>query len=158
MNNLAPEIHLTGQPRWAQLTEKAVNFSLSSLLSQAAVIAVTPAQGSGEGSSYETFTVSPMLKSLICPTCLQIGSGFLNIGASIDPITGIPTIAAAMLPSVMQSLVKNSLRLHSFVFMLPLLSEISYPTYECNCEQNQSHKRDYYYCAYHLIEPNCQAP
>ena len=48
MNNCASGRQRTGQPRWVQLMEKAVKLSVFSRRSQAAVLAVTPAQGSGE--------------------------------------------------------------------------------------------------------------
>jgi hypothetical protein len=48
MNNWASGRQRTGQPRWVQLVEKTMKLSALSRLNQAAVLAVTPAQGKGE--------------------------------------------------------------------------------------------------------------
>src|SRR6266576_1154344 len=58
MKRSAPSSHRTGQPRCVQLAEKAMKLSSLTRRSQTPLFAVTPAQGSDEGSVTVTATVA----------------------------------------------------------------------------------------------------
>src|SRR5258708_6706040 len=78
----------TGQPRCAQLTEKATNFSTVTRRSQAAVFAVTPAHGSGDASTKVTPVVSPTLKASSLPTDRHSYGILRKSGATTNPPSG----------------------------------------------------------------------
>src|ERR1700722_13536163 len=107
MNNCASDRQRTGQPKWVQLVEKAVKLSALSRRSQAAVLAVTPAQGRGEDCRKGTATVSPILKESTLPTGRQTGGKVLKRGLKIKPIMGIPTTAVIKPARVKISLSKK---------------------------------------------------
>src|SRR5580704_8363559 len=88
MKMRAPGIQRTGQPRWAQLTENAMNSRSPVRRSHAALLAVIPAHGSGEASTRLTFVVSPSLKSPTLPTVRQTMGPFWSRGARVNPTSG----------------------------------------------------------------------
>ena len=96
-----------------QLTEKTMNLSSLSRLSQAAPLAVMPAHGSGDGSGKETVTVWPILKSSIFPTGTHDSFALPNNGAITNPTSGSPRIVAQTPLKEMESLAKKRLRVRS---------------------------------------------
>src|SRR6266550_1293928 len=60
---------------------------------QTALFAVTPAQGSDEGSVTVTATVLPIWKSSGLPSVTHFSGTFRKNGATINPTNGPPTIA-----------------------------------------------------------------
>src|SRR6202030_3892002 len=93
MKRSAPSSQRTGQPRWVQLAEKAMKLSSVTRRSQTPLFAVTPAQGSDEGSVTVTATVFPIWKSSGLPIVTHSRGTFRNNGATINPTNGKPTIA-----------------------------------------------------------------
>src|SRR6266481_2637116 len=93
MKRSAPSSQRTGQPRWVQLAEKAMKLSSVTRRSQTPLFAVTPAQGSDEGSVTVTATVLPIWKSSGLPSVTHSPGTFRKSGATINPINGTPTIA-----------------------------------------------------------------
>src|SRR5437588_2104609 len=93
MKRSAPSSQRTGQPRWVQLAEKAMKLSSVTRRSQTPLFAVTPAQGSDEGSVTVTATVFPIWKSSGLPIVTHSRGTFRNNGATINPTNGTPTIA-----------------------------------------------------------------
>src|SRR4051794_38515770 len=88
MNSLAFSSQRTGQPRWAQLTEKAMNSVSVARLSQAELFDVTPAQGSGDASTNTTLTVSPTLNELSFPTLRHSRGVSRKSGATTNATPG----------------------------------------------------------------------
>src|SRR5215472_3879348 len=88
MNRRASRSQRTGQPRCAQLTEKATNFVSLARRSHAAVFPVTPAHGSGDASAKVTATVSPTVKSSTAPTARHSRGGERKRGATTKPTIG----------------------------------------------------------------------
>src|SRR5665213_289900 len=107
MNKLASASQRTGQPRWVQLIEKAMNVSAFTRRSHAALRAVTPAHGNGEASSYFTAVVSPILKDSTFPTERQTSCVRLKNGARIKPTTGTVTINAPIPPTARLNRARN---------------------------------------------------
>src|SRR5229473_1652836 len=103
MNKLACASHRTGHPRCEQLTANATNPPDFRRRSHAAVIAVTPAQATGDGSRNLTLTVSPGLKLSTAPTARHTSGSGASSGPRMNPTTGIPTITAATVESAIQS-------------------------------------------------------
>src|SRR5438270_11512020 len=93
MKSLAPSTHRTGQPRWRQLMLKAMNWFSPTRRSHAAVFAVIPDQGSGEGSVKSTLTVCPIANASTLPTGRQREGAGRTSGASTNPSTGMPANA-----------------------------------------------------------------
>src|SRR6202030_964265 len=93
MKRSAPSSQRTGQPRWVQLAEKAMKLSSVTRRSQTPLFAVTPAQGSDEGSVTVTATVFPIWKSSGLPIVTHSRGTFRKNGATINPTTGTATIA-----------------------------------------------------------------
>src|SRR5438552_7720722 len=93
MKRSAPSSHRTGQPRCVQLAEKAMKLSSLTRRSQTPLFAVTPAQGSDEGSVTVTATVFPIWKSFGLPIVTHSRGTFRKNGATINPTNGTPTIA-----------------------------------------------------------------
>src|SRR5271168_2188295 len=91
----------------------ATNFVSLVRRSQAAVFAVIPDQGNGEGSVNSTFTVSPILNESRLPTALQFCGGRRTSGASTNPITGTPARSVMALPAAAVTNTKNFRRLTS---------------------------------------------
>src|SRR5881394_3396289 len=85
MKRSASSSQRTGQPRWVQLAEKAMKLSSVTRRSQTPLFAVTPAQGSDEGSVTVTATVFPIWKSSGLPIVTHSRGTFRN--------NGTPTIA-----------------------------------------------------------------
>src|SRR5438309_350222 len=110
MNSAAPGSHRTGQPRWVQLTEKAMNESWVSRRSHAAVRATTPAQGSGEASIKDTLTVVPIWNDSTRPTARHACGCRSKNGASRKPTNGTPMTAAPTAETAIVSLARKSLR------------------------------------------------
>src|SRR4029453_3747276 len=113
MKRSAPSNQRTGQPRCVQLAEKAMKLSSLTRRSQTPLFAVTPAQGSGEGSVTVTATVFPILKSFDLPSDTHFSGTFRNKGATTNPIRGNPTIALQSPTRPIDSFSKNSRRLIS---------------------------------------------
>ena len=88
MNKLASATHLTGQPRWLQLRENAVNCEALSRRSHTPVSAVMPDHGRGELSSMTTSTVDPFWNELAGPTVRQTSGDLRSRGAKTKPTTG----------------------------------------------------------------------
>src|SRR5437879_3711167 len=78
---------------------KARNSLVPTRRSQAAVLAVMPDQGSGEGSENSTLTVWPIWKESSAPTGRQRGFAGLTRGPRMKPITGKPARIAMALPA-----------------------------------------------------------
>src|SRR5579884_759274 len=96
-------IQLTGQPRWVQLTAKTVK-SLAWLLfrrTQTAVLAVSPAQGSGDGSWKDTSTVWPAAYFAAGPSEIHSFAVGRISGLNKYPRIGTPTTAPASAPRPM---------------------------------------------------------
>src|SRR5665213_772934 len=107
MNKLASASQRTGQPRWVQLIEKAMNVSAFTRRSHAALRAVTPAHGNGEASSYFTAVVSPILKDSTFPTERQTCGLRLKNGARIKPAVGTARIKAPIPPTTRLKRARN---------------------------------------------------
>ena len=80
---------------------------------QTALFAVTPAQGSDEGSVTVTAIVFPIWKSSGLPSVTHFSGTFRKNGATINPIRGNPTIAPQRPTSAIDSFSKNRRRLIS---------------------------------------------
>src|SRR6476469_10112057 len=93
MKRSAPSSQRTGQQRWVQLAEKAMKLSSVTRRSQTPLFAVTPAQGSDEGSVTVTATVFPTWNSSDLPIVTHSRGTFRKNGATINPTIGTPTIA-----------------------------------------------------------------
>src|ERR1700719_3529387 len=104
MKRSAPSSQRTGQPRWVQLAEKAMKLSSVTRRSQTPLFAVTPAQGSDEGSVTVTATVFPIGKSSGLPSVTHSRGTFRKNGATINPTNGTPTIAVQSPTRPMESL------------------------------------------------------
>src|SRR4029077_19658337 len=113
MKRSAPSSQRTGQPRWVQLAEKAIKLSSVTRRSQTPLFAVTPAQGSDEGSVTVTATVFPIWKSSGLPIVTHFSGTFRKKGATMNPTRGNPTIALQRPMSAMESFSKNRRRLIS---------------------------------------------
>src|SRR5438128_459304 len=113
MKRSAPSSQRTGQPRWVQLAEKAIKLSSVTRRSQTPLFAVTPAQGSDEGSVTVTATVFPIWKSSGLPIVTHSRGTFRKKGATINPTNGTPTIAVQSPTRPMESFSKNRRRLIS---------------------------------------------
>src|SRR6266853_6474516 len=113
MKRSASSSQRTGQPRWVQLAEKAMKLSSVTRRSQTPLFAVTPAQGSDEGSVTVTATVLPIWKSSGLPIVTHSRGTFRKSGATINPINGTPTIAVQSPTRPMESFSKNRRRLIS---------------------------------------------
>src|SRR5467141_4647209 len=107
MKRSAPSNQRTGHPRCVQLAENAINLSASTRLSQTPLFAVTPAQGSDEGSVTVTATVLPIWKSSGLPSVTHFSGTFRKSGATINPINGTPTIALQSPTRPMESFSKK---------------------------------------------------
>src|SRR5215469_8355920 len=92
MNSSASGSQRTGQPMWVQLTENAINSSALSRRNHAALFAVMPAHGSGEGSAIGTSTVFPISKSSTLPTGIHSSGTLRNNGATTNPTIGTAII------------------------------------------------------------------
>src|SRR5579872_641728 len=110
MNRLASGNHRTGQPRWVQFTENAMKRCSPSRRSHAAVLATTPAHGSGDESANVTSDVVPTANRSTGPTARHTCAVRSNRGATRNPTNGIATIAAAHAVSTRLSREKNSRR------------------------------------------------
>src|SRR5579871_1681907 len=88
MNNSASASQRTGQPMCVQLTENAINSSALSRRNHAALLAVMPAHGSGDGSEIETSTVFPISNSSTFPTGIHLLGTLRNNGATTKPTIG----------------------------------------------------------------------
>src|SRR5437763_11971336 len=115
MKRSAPSSQRTGQPRWVQLAEKAMKLSSVTRRSQTPLFAVTPAQGSDEGSVTVTATVFPIWKSSGLPIITHSRGIFRKKGATINLTSGTPTIAVHRPTSAMESFSRNRRRLISSV-------------------------------------------
>src|SRR5947208_7231477 len=113
MKRSASSSQRTGQPRWVQLAEKAMKLSSVTRRSQTPLFAVTPAQGSDEGSVTVTATVFPIWKSSGFPIVTHSRGTFRKNGATINPTNGTPTIAVQSPTRPMESFSKNRRRLIS---------------------------------------------
>jgi hypothetical protein len=96
-----------------QLAEKAMKLSSVTRRSQTPLFAVTPAQGSDEGSVTVTATVFPTWKSSGLPIVTHSRGTFRKNGATMNPTNGTPTIAVQRPTSAMESFSKNRRRLIS---------------------------------------------
>src|SRR6476620_10814601 len=103
MKRSAPSSQRTGQPRWVQLAEKAIKLSSVTRRSQTPLFAVTPAQGSDEGSVTVTATVFPIWKSSGLPIVTHSRGTFRKNGATINPTNGAPIIAVQSPARAMES-------------------------------------------------------
>jgi hypothetical protein len=113
MNSPADGCQRTGQPKWLQLTAKAMKSWSAVRRSQAAVLAVIPAQGSGDESRKSTAEVSPTLKSPTVPTVRQTPGSLRNSGAKMNPISGNVTIPAPTPASAKEIFSRNLRRVIS---------------------------------------------
>src|ERR1043165_758174 len=113
MKRSAPSSQRTGQPRCVQLAENAMKLSPLTRRSQTPLFAVTPAQGSDEGSVTVTATVFPIWKSSGLPSVTHFSGTFRKKGATMNPTNGSPTIAPQSPISTMDSFSKNRRRLIS---------------------------------------------
>src|SRR5258706_1277931 len=113
MKSFAPSTHRTGHPKCRQLMLKAMNSLSLTRRSQAAVFAVMPDQGSGEGSVNSTLTVSTMPKDSNFPTPRHWAFAGRRIGAMRNPTTGRPTRAPMAAAQAALRRVKNRRRLIS---------------------------------------------
>src|SRR5439155_18952229 len=75
--------------------------------------AVTPAQGSDEGSITVTATVLPIWKSSGFPSVTHFSGTFRKSGATMKPTNGTPTMAVQRPTSAIESFSKNRRRLIS---------------------------------------------
>src|ERR1043166_2861948 len=113
MKRSAPSNQRTGQPRCVQLAEKAIKLSALTRRNQTPLFAVTPAQGSDEGSVTVTATVLPSSKSSGLPNVTHFSGTFRKNGATMNPTKGTPTIALQRPISAIESFSKNRRRLIS---------------------------------------------
>src|SRR6266404_7054936 len=113
MKRLAPSSQRTGHPRCVQLAEKAMKLSSLTRRSQTPLFAVTPAQGSDEGSVTVTATVLPIWKSSGLPSVTHFSGTLRKNGATIKPINGTPTMAVQSPTKAIESFSKNRRRLIS---------------------------------------------
>src|SRR5437660_302104 len=113
MKRSAPSNQRTGQPRCVQLAEKAMKLSSLTRRSQTPLFAVTPAQGSDEGSVTVTATVLPIWKSSGLPSVTHFSGTFRKNGATMKPTNGTPTMAVQRPTSAIESFSKNRRRLIS---------------------------------------------
>src|SRR5260370_1674537 len=113
MKRSAPSSHRTGHPRWVQLAEKAMKLLSLTRRSQTPLFAVTPAQGSDEGSVTVTATVFQIWKSSGLPIVTHSRGTFRKNGATMNPIRGTPTIALQSPMRPIDSFSKNRRRLIS---------------------------------------------
>src|SRR4029078_11284822 len=113
MKRSAPSNQRTGQPRCVQLAEKAIKLSALTRRSQTPLFAVTPAQGSDEGSVTVTAIVLPIWKSSGLPSVTHFSGTFRNNGATMKPTNGTHTIAVHSPAKAMESFSKNRRRLIS---------------------------------------------
>src|SRR6185437_5654748 len=113
MKRSAPSNQRTGQPRCVQLAEKAMKLSPLTRRSQTPLFAVTPAQGSDEGSVTVTATVLPIWKSSGLPSVTHFSGTFRKNGATMKPTNGTPTMAVHSPTKAMESFSKNRRRLIS---------------------------------------------
>src|SRR4029077_3845569 len=113
MKRSAPSSQRTGQPRWVQLAEKAMKLSSVTRRSQTPLFAVTPAQGSDEGSVTVTATVFPIWKSSGLPIVTHSRGTFRKNGATMNPIKGTPIIALQRPINAIESFSKKRRRLIS---------------------------------------------
>src|SRR4029077_17294306 len=81
--------------------------------SQTALLAVTPAHGSDEGSVTVTATVLPIGKSSGLPSVTHSRGTFRKNGATMKPTNGTPTIAVQRPTRPIESFSKNRRRLIS---------------------------------------------
>jgi len=90
-------------------------MKLSSLTrrSQTPLFAVTPAQGSDDGSVTVTATVLPISKSSGLPIVTHFSGTFRKNGATMNPIKGTPTIALQRPINAIESFSKKRRRLIS---------------------------------------------
>src|SRR6266404_369685 len=116
MKRSAPSNQRTGQPRCVQLAEKAIKLSSLTRRSQTPLFAVTPAQGSDEGSVTVTATVLPIWKSSGLPSVTHFSGTFRKSGATINPINGTPTIAVQSPTRPMESFSRKRRLLISSAF------------------------------------------
>src|SRR5277367_663876 len=151
MKRFACAIQRTGQPRCAQLTENATNSSSFSRRSQAAVLAVTPAQGRGEASRKVTFTVSPTLNSPFLPTLRHVVADLRKSGATMNPRSGTPRIAADAAPSATLKRARRRRRALSsggtasgqgWSVGSCFMSDVTNPACEGDGEEEHPHARD----------------
>src|ERR1035437_9437013 len=98
MKRLASLSQRTGQPKCEQLIAKAMKSSAVIRLNQAALLAVTPDQGSGGASWKVTAIVSPTVNCSTLPTERQVAGGLRNSGARTKPTTGAASRTAVALP------------------------------------------------------------
>src|SRR4051812_10212152 len=110
MKSLAPSTQRTGHPKCRQLMLKAMNSLSLMRRSHAAVLAVMPDPGSGDGSVNATWTVWPMRKESTLPTSRHWGRAGRTIGATRKPTTGTPARAAIAAAQAMLSREKNRRR------------------------------------------------
>jgi hypothetical protein len=96
-----------------QLAEKAMKLSSLTRRSQTPLFAVTPAQGSDEGSVTVTATVLPIWKSSGLPSVTHFSGTFRKSGATMKPTNGTPTMAVQRPTSAIESFSKNRRRLIS---------------------------------------------
>src|SRR5262249_52254017 len=113
MNKSASGSQRTGHPRCVQLAEKAMKLSSLTRRSQTPLFAVTPAQGSDDGSVTVTATVLPISKSSGLPIVTHFSGGFRKNGARMNPTNGTPTIALQRPINPIESFSKKRRRLIS---------------------------------------------
>src|SRR4030095_15392863 len=113
MKRSAPSNQRTGQPRCVQFAEKAMKLSPLTRRSQTPLFAVTPAQGSDEGSVTVTATVLPIWKSSGLPSVTHFSGTFRKNGATMKPTNGTPTMAVQSPTKAMESFSKNRRRVSS---------------------------------------------
>src|SRR5262252_4367220 len=113
MNNSASGSQRTGHPRCVQLAENAMKLSSLTRRSQTPLFAVTPAQGSDDGSVTVTATVLPISKSSGLPIVTHFSGTFRKNGATMNPINGTPTIALQRPINAIESFSKKRRRLIS---------------------------------------------
>src|SRR5262245_1100377 len=81
--------------------------------SQTRLFAITPAQGSDDGSVTVTATVLPISKSSGLPIVTHFSGTFRKNGATMNPIKGTPTIALQRPINAIESFSKKRRRLIS---------------------------------------------
>src|SRR5215467_4352881 len=113
MNKSASGSQRTGHPRCVQLAENAMKLSSLTRRSQTPLFAVTPAQGSDDGSVTVTATVLPISKSSGLPIVTHFSGTFRKNGATMNPINGTPTIALQRPINAIESFSKKRRRLIS---------------------------------------------
>src|SRR5215467_12005240 len=113
MNKSASGSQRTGHPRCVQLAANAMKLSSVTRRNQTPLFAVTPAQGSDDGSVTVTATVLPISKSYVLPMDTHFSGTFRKNGARMNPIRGTPTIALQRPINPIESFSKNRRRLIS---------------------------------------------